>query len=142
MAPEPAETVRARFIRGRTAPGEPRYRCRIASVASCMDGPATRSPRSSAQLKLIARRVCRLHPLDADQAAAFLRASIGHRYAHLYTFLLASGFRLGEALALGWQDIDLKTGALTVRHTLEKLPVQPWRLTEPKSSKGRRTIPL
>src|SRR5207244_799392 len=49
-----------------------------------------------------------IHPLDADQATAFLNAAIGHRYEHLYTFMLASGLRLGEALASRWEDIDLK----------------------------------
>lgn len=83
-----------------------------------------------------------IHPLSPADAAAFLAASSGHLYEHLYAFLLASGLRLGEALALRWEDVDMDARQLRVRHTLERLPRTPWRLAEPKSASGRRAVPL
>ncbi|HEX6508385.1 MAG TPA: site-specific integrase, partial [Chloroflexota bacterium] len=77
-----------------------------------------------------------------DDAAIFLAAVRGHRYGHLYAFMLATGLRLGEALGLRWCDVDLDGKRIRVEHTLEHLRRRPWRLTDPKSVSGRRNIPL
>ena len=83
-----------------------------------------------------------IQPLDAQAATALLIAARGNRHEHLFTFLLATGLRLGEALGLQWSDLDMEHGSLTVRHTLVRLPGTPWRLTEPKSTASKRTIPV
>src|SRR6266545_520722 len=62
-----------------------------------------------------------ISPLAPEAAAQFLSAAQGHCYEHLYAFLLASGLRLGEALALRWQDVDLSNKRIRVNHTLENL---------------------
>lgn len=77
-----------------------------------------------------------------EAAGQFLAAAEDHRLEHLFAFLLSTGLRLGEALALRWQVVDLDASTISVHHTLEKLTGQPWRLVEPKSESGRRTIPL
>jgi integrase len=41
-----------------------------------------------------------IQPLSPEAAAHFLLAARGHQHEHLYAFMLASGLRLGEALAL------------------------------------------
>lgn len=87
-------------------------------------------------------RTQEIAPLSAEQGAALLHTARGHRFEHLWTVLLATGLRLGEALALCRDDIDLDRGQLLVRHTLERLPGRPWRLTEPKSVHGARIVPL
>ena len=87
-------------------------------------------------------------PLDAGQAERLLAAASGHRYEHLYAFLLSTGLRLGEALALRWHDqdgrvlVDLDARRATIRYTLERLRGRPWRFGEPKSESGRRLVPL
>lgn len=58
--------------------------------------------------------------------------------ARLYLALL--GLRQGEVLGLTWDDIDLESGALTVRHSLQRVPGGRARLKEPKSEAGRRVI--
>lgn len=84
-----------------------------------------------------------IHPLASSDAATLLAAASGHRYEHLFALLLTKGLRLGEALALRWKpDVDLDHSSVTVRHTLEWLPGQPWRLTEPKAASARRSVPL
>jgi integrase len=52
----------------------------------------------------------------ADQAAAFFAGAKGTRFELLYLTLAGTGLRLGEALKLTWQDIDFKSGVLTVQH--------------------------
>jgi integrase len=51
--------------------------------------------------------------------------------------LVLTGLRVGEALALRWRDIDLALGWLRVRQT-----VYEGRFDDPKSKRGKRTVPL
>lgn len=63
---------------------------------------------------------------------------------------LYTGMRIGELLALRWKDIDLTSGIITVRRSIsrvkntDKNSVVKTKLIiqEPKSEKGKRTIPL
>jgi len=80
--------------------------------------------------------------LTPEQATALLNAVAGHEYEQLYTVMLATGLRIGEALALRWQDVELERNRLHVRQQLTVLPGQPVQFTPPKSRSGRRTIPL
>jgi integrase len=109
--------------------------------------------RSARESELIARNVAELvkaphvpqheiQPLDEHDVAALLNTSRGHRFEHLFGFLLGSGLRLGEALALRWADVDRGHASINVAHTLERLPGKPWRIADPKSASGRRVVPL
>jgi len=49
--------------------------------------------------------------------------------------------RQGELLGLGWEDVDLESGAVRVRRTLTLARSGP-RLTEPKTKGSRRSIRL
>jgi integrase len=85
------------------------------------------------------RQIC---PLDHAQAQRFLKAAEGHRLEALYRLAVMVGMRLGELLGLQWADIDWTAGRLQVRHTLHWYQGREWRLDEPKTSHGRRTIRL
>lgn len=64
------------------------------------------------------------------------------QYHSLFTLLSRTGLRIGEALALTWDDIDLDTKSLTVNKTLVyPLNSQPY-LSTPKSKNSERTIKL
>jgi integrase len=78
---------------------------------------------------------------DDAQTRHFLAASADHRDAMLWRILLASGLRIGEALALRWQDVDLTTGVLTVRRTLSRKR-NGYDVKPPKTRSGLRAIPL
>ena len=69
--------------------------------------------------------------LSPDGARAFLVAAREHRLEALFTVAIAVGLRLGEALGLRWQDVDLDAGTLTVRYQVQRLKGEP-RLVEPK----------
>ncbi|MFW6074172.1 MAG: site-specific integrase [Chloroflexota bacterium] len=49
--------------------------------------------------------------------------------------------RLGEALGLLWEHVDLETGQIRVVHQLQRIDRR-WQLVPPKSRQSRRTIPL
>lgn len=52
---------------------------------------------------------------------------------------VGTGMRQGELLALRWQDVDLATGLLSVRHALDRRTRQ---LAEPKTASSKRTLRL
>jgi integrase len=81
-------------------------------------------------------------PLDASQAAAFLKAAKGDRFEALYILCLMCGLRQGEALALRWRDIDLDGGTLRVNLQLQRVRGGGGlRFSEPKNA-SRRTVGL
>jgi integrase len=81
-------------------------------------------------------------PLTPDQARRLLEAARGNKFEHLFAVMLATGLRIGEALGLRWQDVDLDQRHLRVRQQLVYIPGRERDFTEPKSVHGRRVVPL
>jgi len=63
-------------------------------------------------------------PLSAEEARAVLAASRHRRNAARWSVALGCGLRQGEALGLGWNDIDLDAGVVHVRWQLQRLPYE------------------
>ena len=82
-----------------------------------------------------------IRPLTSEQAQEFLAAVKGDRLEAVYAVALAVGLRKGEALGLRWDDIDLETGTIAVRHSLQRIDKK-LQLVEPKSARSRRTLAL
>ncbi len=76
-----------------------------------------------------------------EQLRRFLDATRDHWLGPLWTFLAYSGCRLGEALALTWQDVDLATGRVVVCKAVQRIEGH-WVVSEPKTQAGIRTITL
>jgi len=79
-----------------------------------------------------------IKPLDAEQARQLLRTAGGERFEALYVLAVTAGLRIGELLALRWQDVDLEASGPTLRvrrtkSTAKSGPV----FTTPKNGKGR-----
>lgn len=75
--------------------------------------------------------------LDQAQAERFLGAARGHRWGALYTLLITTGLRLGEALGLQWSDIDFDSGQVRVTKQAQQQDGA-WRLVPPKASSAVR----
>ncbi|MCA1676409.1 MAG: site-specific integrase, partial [Actinobacteria bacterium] len=75
------------------------------------------------------------------QLGAFLDAATDDRLYALFHLIAHRGLRRGEACGVGWTDVDLDAGRLTVRRQLVQLG---WDVYEddPKSHAGERTIAL
>lgn len=85
--------------------------------------------------------------LTTEQARIFLAAAEDHRLYALFAVTLALGLRLGEALGLRWEDIDLDGARLTVRYALQRVKASGEKqrkpaLVDPKSESSRRTVKL
>ncbi|HEY8789882.1 MAG TPA: tyrosine-type recombinase/integrase [Actinopolymorphaceae bacterium] len=111
----------------------------------------SRALKVAMQRGKIARNVCSLIdapslrreevvPFSTAEARALLAAARGLRNEARWSVALALGLRQGEALALRWEDVDLETGTLTVRRSMQRLVGKGLVFDEPKSRAGRRTI--
>ena len=73
----------------------------------------------------------------------FLEHVKGSSYENQYRFVLQTGLRTGELIGLKWSDIDFKKRTLKIERSMEyRYKVGEWRVGEPKSKSGFRTIPL
>ena len=79
--------------------------------------------------------------LNVMQHDEFKRLVAGHEHEHLWLTMLYTGLRIGEALGLRWQDVDLAARTLTVNVQLIQVAGE-WRLVPPKSEKSRAVLPL
>jgi integrase len=80
--------------------------------------------------------------LTEEQITRLLKAVEGQELRPLIAFLLGTGARRAEALALTWKDIDLDRGTVTIRASLEQLRADQLRRKEPKTRAGRRPVTL
>lgn len=80
--------------------------------------------------------------LNRCQLQQLFDSSAGSRWHVLWVVLGTTGMRLGEALGLKWDDIDLVDGRLVVRRTLLRHPGRGLLFAPPKTDKSRRTIHL
>ncbi len=84
-----------------------------------------------------------MRTLTEAEVHRFLAATAGTRHHNLWIFLVTTGVRLGEALALRWSDVDLTAGTAVIRRSLQRQARGDGLVfVEPKSSRGRRTIPV
>jgi integrase len=79
--------------------------------------------------------------LSQDQIDATLRHLEGRTLRPIVTFLLGTGARRGEALALRWKDLDLEKGKVLIERSLEQTKAG-LRVKSPKTRKGRRNISI
>ena len=90
------------------------------------------------------------HALTEEEQARLIeyvyRSRYYRRLGALFTVLLGTGMRIGEALGLRWCDCDFEKKLISVNHTLLYKPSEhggyEYRISEPKTKAGLRTIPM
>lgn len=85
-----------------------------------------------------------IQPLTLSEAQAVLQGSAGDELHVLWLTLLALGLRVGEALALTWNDIDPDTETIFVRRSVRRVrsgfdPVTKRHLTTLQVREGTKT---
>ena len=91
------------------------------------------------------------HALTIEQQRCFMEYIANHPiYYHwwpMFTILLGTGCRIGEALGLRWQDLDFEKRVISINHSLVYYPANGsnkcvLRVSLPKTDAGIRTIPM
>ena len=59
----------------------------------------------------------------------------------VFCFMLATGLRIGEALGLRWENVDLKTGVIQIQESLVSVNGHKARTT-PKTARSRRKLKI
>lgn len=88
--------------------------------------------------------------LTEKQQEAFVTFTANNPvYSHwlpLFTFLLGTGCRIGEAIGIRWEDIDFKASTISINHNLiyriQDNGKCEFHVTTPKTEKGKRIIPM
>lgn len=75
-----------------------------------------------------------------EMSAIFAKWPSGHRYHLPIALAYYAGLRLGECLALTWDNVDLTAGTLTITSTLYDHQGLPFLSKTPKSRHSIRTI--
>ena len=91
------------------------------------------------------------HALTVQQQRVFMEYVANHPiYFHwwpMFTILLGTGCRIGEALGLRWQDLDFENRVISINHSLVYYQTRDskkcmLRVSLPKTEAGIRTIPM
>lgn len=82
--------------------------------------------------------------LDSDEAKRLLECLSGEpiMYKTLFTLILLSGMRRGEACGLTWNDIDFENSVIDINKTISYLPSKGVFENDTKNSSSRRVIKL
>jgi integrase len=101
------------------------------------DGALARNPAAAVKRpKVTAKESVFLTP---EQVRTLLEAAKSSRYAPLFSLLVNTGLRRGEALALRWSDVDVEGKLLRVRGTLARVDGD-LIVTSVKTAKSKRSI--
>jgi integrase len=79
--------------------------------------------------------------LAEEQIGAILRHLEGRTLRPIVSFLLGTGARRGEVLALRWSDVDFKKNVVRIERALEQTKGS-LRIKSPKTKKGRRNVTI
>ena len=83
-----------------------------------------------------------IRALSKEEARRLLEVVKANHLHCLFILALASGMRLGELLALRWEEIDFESKTIQVQHTVARIPGYGKVESEPKTTSGKRRILL
>ncbi len=98
--------------------------------------------------KLTQEKRTALEPWQQSALMEYMASSkVYRKWLPLFTTLLGTGLRIGEATGLRWEDVDFQKGIINVNHTLVyKMDSSDWHnalyIQDPKTKKGNRNIPM
>ena len=115
-------------------------------TAAVNDGIITRNPAAGAKrfkrIEEQARDTVHRR-LSPDELRRFFAAAETSFYFLLLKFLLLTGVRVGEALALYWTDVNFETDTITVARSVTKTAGGGVKIgSTAKTAAGQRTIPM
>jgi len=105
---------------------------------ACENYDAASNPAALVKLPDGLRKGKRTMPTQAQIDA--IKASVGSKDGLFLYFLMYTGLRLGEALALRWEDIDAAGSMIHVQRSLYFAGQNQGQLKQPKTEAGTRSV--
>jgi integrase len=101
------------------------------------------SKNAAALVKVSPGKKRKIQPWSVEDARKFLVSAreAGDPYYAAYVLILVLGLRRGEALGLGWPEVDFASGVLTPAHGLQRIGKQ-LVLDDLKSDDSEAPLPL
>ena len=79
---------------------------------------------------------------DAELAGLIIEAMHGERVEPIFLLEISCGMRLSEAAAIDWEDIDFRTGKVTVSKNYQHVNNDGPQFFDPKTERSRRTVTI
>ncbi|MGH9023958.1 MAG: tyrosine-type recombinase/integrase, partial [Acidimicrobiia bacterium] len=102
-------------------------------------GLLSRNPAAHVDPPRVARP--EMHVWSQKEVQRFLASVADDRLYALWTVLLATGLRRGEALGLRWDDVDLERRRLSIQRAVTVVDYKIV-VSEPKTARGRRSVSI
>jgi len=100
-----------------------------------------KNPAATAQAPKRAR--ARPDVWSESQTLLFLsEAKASSSYYPVYAFIVGTGVRVGEALGMAWENLDLREGVARIDQTLQRVHGGGYILKDPKSARSVRPVAL
>jgi integrase len=103
-------------------------------------GKLVSNPCSRERMRAPRQQPHTIHPPTPQEVGRLIKAAEGTRIEALLPLLAYTGLRVGEALGLRWQDVDLDAELLHVRQVRKQREEKDYGL--PKTDRSRRTVDL
>ena len=116
-----------------------RATCRSALQKAVEEGLIRTNPAIGC--KLPPKKSGEMNILTQEEMQRFLIQAKQDGYYELFLLELGTGLRLGEILALQWEDLDMETGELQINKSVSFIKGQP-HITEPKTKASIRKLIL
>lgn len=113
--------------------------CRSALEKAVQDGLIRTNPASGC--KLPPKKAREMQVLNRDELQRLLIQAREEGYYELFLLELATGLRLGELMALQWDDLNFKTGVLTINKQVYEVKGQ-LIFNQPKTKASIRKLVL
>jgi integrase len=139
-----AEQIQA-FINTLTKKSSPRtiqYTMRILSMALSQAAKNGIIFKNNAKLTTLPKQNTKeRRVLTIEEQENFVETIKGHSEERVFKFLLSTGVRIGELLALEWSCVDYELQQITIKKRLKRLHKE-ISISSPKTTKGQRVIPI
>lgn len=120
---------------------------KAALIQAVDNGLLAKSPAARVKMPLPQERTPRV--LTVHEQELFMEAAKTHRNGEIFLLILGTGLRIGEALALTWNDIDFDNCILSVNRTqieycdhINGETIYHRTYSSPKTKTSKRKIPL
>lgn len=99
------------------------------------------SANPAAELRVPKNLPKRKVEMPTDEEMEIVKKSIDKTFGSFAYWIMYTGLRRGELLALTWEDVDPKSREIHVNKSLEYINCKP-HIKTPKTKKGCRTVPI